>query len=507
MNDIPRLAMEKGNIALISDNAPFLILGGESHNSSASDLGYMEREVWPQVRSLNLNTLLVPVSWELLEPEPGRFDFSLPEGLILQAEREGKKLVFLWFGLWKNGESTYVPEWVKRDPGTYFPMLDRWGKGLNAISPLCDGAVERDAHAFSALLAHLKDFDKNRTVLMVQVENEMGLLGDTRDYSPAGKKAYDALVPQDMARLYGVGGTWREAFGEEAPELFMTYYYAKAAERIAGAGREAYPIPLYVNAWLEQYPWYPGSYPTGGPVVRHLRVWQAFAPSVSFLAPDIYLPDFEQVCREYTQGGNPLFIPEARPCMDSASNVFAAFGQHGALGFSPFAIEDLNRNCLPPDPELLKQLNIMQEAFLTYRSGEFLSQSYQILGSMIPLLQQYRNTPHMTGFTQYREEGTLCKFEHYNFLIRYLPRRNDIPKGGGLIIELSPDEFLLCGMNFQAEAMPKYNDPSRVEYVSITEGRYEGGAWVPGRRFNGDERHLIFGDKPGVLLCRLIRYQ
>ncbi len=507
MESFPHLVMEQGKVTLISDNKPFLILGGEVRNSSASDLSYMAREVWPQVRKLNLNTLLVPVTWELLEPKPGQFDFSLPEGLIRQAEGEGKKLVFLWFGLWKNGESTYVPEWVKGDPDTYFPMRDRWGKRLNAISPLCDGAVERDAQAFSALLAHLKDYDQNRTVLMVQVENEMGLLGDTRDFSPLARQAYSRELPPEVASLGQRTGTWEQVFGEEAPELFMTYYYARAVERIASRGRRAYPIPLYVNAWLEQYPWYPGSYPTGGPIARRVNQWRAIAPSVDFLAPDIYLPDFEQVCHEYTQWGNPLFIPEARPCMDSASNVFSAFGRFGALGFSPFAIEDLNRDCPPPDPELLKQLNIMQEAFLTYRSGEFLAQSYFVLGSMLPLLQQYRNTSHMRGFTQYREEGTLCKFENYNFLIRFFPGRSDSPKGGGLMIELSPDEFLLCGMNFQAEPMPKYNDPGRVEILSITEGRYEDGVWVPGRRFNGDERHLTFGEKAGVLLCRLIRYQ
>lgn len=163
--------------------------------------------------------------------------FPCLDGLIQQAEEEGVKLVFLWFGLWKNGMSTYVPDWVKQDRGTYFFMRDRWGKPVNAVSPLCQAGVERDAAAFTALMSHLKEFDVNRTVLMVQVENEMGLLGDCRDFSPAAEKAYAEAVPTDAADFCGVNGTWDEAFGEEAPELFMTYHYAKATQQIAAAGQ------------------------------------------------------------------------------------------------------------------------------------------------------------------------------------------------------------------------------------------------------------------------------
>lgn len=308
-----------------------------------------------------------------------------------------------------------------------------------------------------------------------------------------------------MASLYQKNGTWWEAFGEEAPELFMTYCYAKAVEQIASAGRKAYPIPLYVNAWLEQYPWVPGSYPTGGPIARHMDVWKAFSSSIDFLSPDIYLPDFEKVCMEYSACGNPLFIPEARPCMDSASNVFSAFGRFGALGFSPFAIEDLNQNCPSPDPEELRKLNIMAEAFNVYRSGEFLSQSYSLLSGMAGLLERYRGTSHMAGFTQQQEEGMLVKFSRYDFLLHFAPRQSETPKAGGLIIELTEDEFLLCGLNYQAAPLPKSDDVVEVEMACLTEGHYENDVWVQGRRLNGDEFRLAFSERPTLLRCRLKR--
>ena len=166
---IPTLEITGKKATLLSDGKPFLMLAGEAHNSSGSSLTYMKESVWPYLRPLNLNTLVVTVTWELLEPVPGEFDFSLPDGLIQQAEEEGVKLVFLWFGLWKNGMSTYVPDWVKQDRGTYFFMRDRWGKPVNAVSPLCQAGVERDAAAFTALMSHLKEFDVNRTVLVETV--------------------------------------------------------------------------------------------------------------------------------------------------------------------------------------------------------------------------------------------------------------------------------------------------------------------------------------------------
>lgn len=504
----PSLTISSGKVTLLSDGKPYLIFGGEVCNSSASSLEYMEEAVWPNVRGLHLNTLVVPVSWELLEPEQGKFDFSLTDGLLQQAEREGVKLVFLWFGLWKNGISTYVPRWVKEDRETYFVMETRCGQAVDSISPLCGAAVERDAAAFSALLGHLKEHDGNGTVLMVQVENEMGLLGDCRDFSPAAQKAYQGDIPPELASLCQRKGSWRQAFGEEAPEIFMTYHYAKAVERIASQGKKAYPLPMYVNAWLEQHPWTPGTYPAGGPIARHMDLWKACAPTIDFLAPDIYLPDFEKVCSDYTAQGNPLFIPEARPSMDSASNVFSAFGRFGALGFSPFAIEKVGKDGTPPPPDagLLLQLNIMAEAFHHYRAGEFLSQSYRLLRGMAGLLEKYRCSPHMRGFTCCGEPGTLVKFERYDFRIDYLPHDRETPKGGGLIIELGEDEFLVCGLNFQAVPLPKNDDPSVVQVVSLTEGRLEADVWKPGRRLNGDELHIRLESSPSALLCRLKRH-
>ncbi len=498
---LPSISLYQEKPILFVDGKPILLFSGETHNSSASSLSYMEEQVWPNIRSLHLNSLIVPISWEFLEPQPGEYDFTLPDGIISQAEREGVKLIFLWFGLWKNGISTYVPAWIKRDRDTYFLMRTRNGQTVDAISPLCQAGINRDSQAFRALLSHLRDTDTEHTVIMVQVENEMGLLGDCRDFSPQAEIAYKEPIPQEMETLYQLFGTWEEAFGEDGPERFMVYHYAKAVEQIAAAGKKEYPLPLYVNAWLEQYPWTPGTYPCGGPVAKVIDQWKALAPSIDLFAPDIYVTDFVSVCQEYAKDGNPLFIPEARPSMDSASNVFAAFGQLGALGFSPFAIESLAQNQRTQLPaSLMEELNIAPEAFDHYRAGEFLGKCYALLQSIQDLLIEYRLTPTLQGFTRCeRESGTLLLFDRYNFEIKYLPHRGESPKAGGLILQLSPDEFLLCGMNYRVKPLVKKKDPGWVDVVSITEGHYENGRWVPGRRLNGDEFHCQLDSTPQML--------
>ena len=104
-NGIPEIKELDGIKTLFVYNETFLILGGEVHNSESSSLEYMAERVWPCIADLNMNTVVVPVTWELLEPCEGQFDFTLVDGLIDQARANGMHLILLWFGLWKNSES------------------------------------------------------------------------------------------------------------------------------------------------------------------------------------------------------------------------------------------------------------------------------------------------------------------------------------------------------------------------------------------------------------------
>ena len=90
-------------------------------------------------------------------------------------------------------------------------------------------------------MEHLREVDQvDRTVVMMQVENETGLLGTDRDYSPEAARRFEGLVPTELmtylsahrgtlmpsldaaweAAKFRSAGTSTEVFGELAPEVF-----------------------------------------------------------------------------------------------------------------------------------------------------------------------------------------------------------------------------------------------------------------------------------------------
>lgn len=209
MIQLPYIEKKDGLHTLYVDGRPYIALGGEIHNSSSSNLEYMEVQVWPNLREMHLNTVIIPVYWELIEPAEGSFDFQIVDGLIAQARREQVRLVFLWFGLWKNGVSDYVPAWVKRDYQRFFRACYVGGVASDTISPLCEAAVKADAKAFGGLLKHLKEVDGDtNTIIMVQIENEIGFLKSERDFSETANAAFSRLVPKVVEKSFGSGGDW-----------------------------------------------------------------------------------------------------------------------------------------------------------------------------------------------------------------------------------------------------------------------------------------------------------
>ncbi len=192
---------------LYVDNEPYIMLTGELHNSSASSVDYM-KPIWDNLAAMHLNTVIGTASWELVEPEEGRFDFSLVDAQLKEARQRSMRLVLIWFATWKNASSNYVPHWVKADPKRFPRMVfkpqpaggRRMGVpgGIGPLSPLGEAMLKADATAFRALMRHIKSVDPQHTVIMMQVENEAGSLGDSRDRSPLAEAAWARPVPGDM---------------------------------------------------------------------------------------------------------------------------------------------------------------------------------------------------------------------------------------------------------------------------------------------------------------------
>lgn len=247
--ELPHIQMVNGTGQLIVNGHPFLILGGELGNSSSASAAQADAII-PKLATIHVNTILMPVAWEQLEPKEGNFDFSILDHWIEVARAHKVHLVLLWFGSWKNAFSNYAPSWVKSDTKRFPRAESAEGRPLEILSTLSPETRRCDARAFAALLKHVREKDaEQQTVLMVQVENEVGYLGQGRDRSPQANRLFHGRVPEALLRVLAAkrsqlspelashfnehGQTWAEVFGEAANEVFMAWNYATYVEVVA----------------------------------------------------------------------------------------------------------------------------------------------------------------------------------------------------------------------------------------------------------------------------------
>ena len=386
---LPEIILKDGCWSFVWDGRPHLLLAGEMRNSSSSDPVYMA-SVWPRMKAMNLNAVIATVSWELIEPQQGRFDFSGVDQLLAGARAHDLKLILIWFGSWKNGMSTYVPSWIKKDTVRFFRCRDAFGRPTRTISPLCDDCVEADAAAFAHLMAHLREQDAQaQTVLAIQVENEVGLYGNATDHSEKAQQAFAEPISKALAKAMGwPNGVWQDVLGESAEEVFMSWAFAQAVGRIAAAGKAVYALPMFVNAWTKQYPnEHAGFYPSGGPVAEQYDLWRAAAPVIDGYGADVYqLNVREELHRYQQQGHNPLLLPELRFDRWAVPMLLYAVGCSALLS-SVFAIDDLGSH------QAVTPGAVVQGVFDTFSAHdptEGITTLYAELRGMEPLLLQAR---------------------------------------------------------------------------------------------------------------------
>jgi Domain of unknown function (DUF5597)/Beta-galactosidase len=496
--------LERRGVAtqLMVNGKPFLILGGELLNSSSSNLDFM-KPTWPRLASLSLNTVLTPLSWELVEPAEGEFDFALVDGLLAQARDQRLHTVFLWFGSWKNGMSSYAPLWVKQDTKR-FPRVVRNGNTAEILTPLASATRDADARAFAAVMQHLREVDgRDHTVLMMQVENEVGVLGDARDHSPEANRAFASTVPEELLQYLKThsdsldpelrtlweqtgektSGTWTQVFGDTSrtDEIFMAWHYARYVDAVAAKGKAAYGIPMYVNTWLAGKDAVPGDYPSGGPEPRVLDIWKSAGASIDLYCPDLYAPDFASWSKRYHRADNPLFVPETRGYEAGAANVFYAVGEQGALGFSPFAID---RFTFMPEPSELET----KPSDGKPRPPD-LETSYRVLAQLWPLLQDRQPKGDVHGFLLDRDHPSVEFYMNGYVLHVSLDQifGAGAETGFGLIMATRQDEFLGAGTGFRVSFAARSPGPPHVGLASVDEGKFQDIKWIPIRRLNGDE--------------------
>jgi hypothetical protein len=539
--EIPHLAKKGNTTQFIVNGKPFIALCGELTNNAATSLEYM-KPVWPALTKSNLNSAIAGISWAMVEPVEGKFNFDIVGAVIKEARKNNLKLIFIWFASWKNGMSSYIPDWVKKDYKRFPRVKVNDGEPIELLSPLSEESRNADARAFAALMKYIKEVDNmERTVIMMQVENEVGILLDSRDRSVVANEAYngpvpqalmsyiekskDNLVPELKAALKANGsktsGTWEEVFGPGKPkglvmpvrnlvppmtqkeqdealvtysffsdEVFMAWYYATYINIVVEAGKTEYPIPMFVNAWLKQreHSW-PGTYPGGGPLPHVFDIWHAGAPSIDIFAPDLYRPDFAYMAQQFTREGNPLFIPETGSGAQGAANLIYAVGHHNALGFSPFGIE----RRIQPDDEL--------------------SKSYKMISQLMPLIGEHQGLNSIDAVLLTKDNPSQnIEFgdQIFHADLRFDPNNlhsKTSELGAAIFIMTARDEFYIGGTGMSVTFSQK-NSEFKSGLATVEEGTFVDAKWIPGRRLAGDDtaqgNNLRFGS--GYNILRVIMY-
>jgi hypothetical protein len=505
---IPRIVKKDGRFALFVDDAPYLMLGAQTHNSS--DWPAMLPAVWPAMEYLHVNTVEIPVYWEQFEPRPGQYDYTAIDTLLSEARKHRVRLVLLWFGTWKNGSQHYMPEWMKLAPDRYPHMVDKNGHAVDSPSPYATASLEADKSAFTAFMRRLKATDSQRTVIMVQVENEPGTWGSVRDYSPAAQKLFEAPVPAEVLSAMQVKAApppanWQDAFGPEAEVCFHAWSVAKYVGQVAAAGKAVYPLPLYANAALRDplKPGAPGSYESGGPTDNVLPIWKVAAPALDILAPDIYQNDpaaYLKVLELYHRDDNPLFVPETGGD-GNARFFFTALGLQ-AIGYSPFGMDYTgNRSAAEGSKP--------REEFLTAWA-----MNYRLIGPMAREIARLNFEGRLQAVAE--EKGKVTEtlaFGPWNAVVSYGAARNNRamgnpePTGRVLVAQLKENQFLVAGYFCRVDFQPAAAGQHR-QFLRVEEGAYENGVFKFLRIWNGDETDwgLNFGAEPVVLRVSLATY-
>lgn len=534
MKDLPEIKKRNGGHCFWLEGHPFIMLAAETHNSACTSREYMQ-QVWSKVKELNCNTLLAPVYWEWIEPQENQFDFDLAEQLIIEARKNRMKLVLLWFGSWKNGLSTYAPTWVKTD-GKRFPRTeDEHGRRTKILSMFGSEVLAAEQNAFRNFMQYIKVFDaEEQTVLAVQIENEVGILGAARDFSVGAEAEYKKDIPNSLAKhikncsLCGteaedsegmetvkngesskaflseadtnrIGGSWEKVFKEKAEEVFMAWHYAGYINELTKCGKECYALPMFTNVWLKSHALEKaGVYPSGGPVPEMLDIWKLGAPSLDILAPDIYTFDFAGVADSYARADNPLFVPETRRDKWAAANLYLAVGRYHTLCYSPFGAESIGEDHSFITGRIhtdSKDKNVSSPVV-----KEYLAQSYRLLGNMLPVITGHYGDGKMTGFVQgCGEKEKQLELGGCRLTIQFYHSVNDDDEflpAAGIIIQAGEYEWIFAGYGYRA-CLDAAESGKQLDFLALEKGHYDEKAnWIKDMDLNGDEQQVQMEEKP-----------
>ena len=534
---LPDIITKNGKHALLVDGKPYLILGAQTNNSANYPAAL--DKVWPVVEKMSANTLSIPVAWEQIEPVEGEFDFSYLDVLLQQAREHNVRVALLWFATWKNNAPHYAPAWVKLDNQRFPRVMKKDGEYLNSMSPLGANTLAADIKAFMRLMQYLRDNDPQHTVIMVQIENEVGTYGSKRDFSALAEQQFQQTVPRALIQGLNLkNGTWREVFGQDADEFFHAYHIARFCEELAIAGKAIKDLPMNINVALRN-PFYPGEgYSMGGATDNVLGLWKLAAPSIDMINPDIYFRDHrtvDKVLDLYSRDDNPLFVSEIGNDQPYARYFFAALGYQG-IGFSPFGMDytdyanyplgakTVNDETIAPFAEVYQlmqpwadvwaKLSLENEVWGVAEPHDSLTEKQKIWNANAtenePSTEEINLDPKL--FTQQLDLGLWNAEITYGRKMFWIdpPVGNNPASGGALIAKLSDNEYLVTALRARVSFSPSAEIADKPHMIErVEEGHFENGKWIFERVWNGDQTDwgLNFTSVPHILKVKMASYQ
>ncbi|MBK8186251.1 MAG: DUF5597 domain-containing protein [Cellvibrio sp.] len=534
---IPQLIEKNGKHAFLVDDQPFLILGAQANNSSNYPAAL--KDVWPSVKKMHANTLSIPVAWEQIEPVEGQFDFSYLDVLLKEARQHKVKVVLLWFATWKNNAPHYAPAWVKLDNKRFPRVVKQDGDTLNSLSPLGKNTLQADKKAFVELMNYLQKKDKNHTVIMVQVQNEVGTYGAARDYSAMAESLFNAPVPDELIqKLKLKSGNWQSVFGQDADEFFHAYYIAKYCNEITEAGKAVKNLPMYVNVALRNpfNPGLPGQYSSGGATDNVIHIWKAAAPAIDLIAPDIYFRDHKTVTKVldlYARADNALFVAEIGNDQPFARYFYSTLGKSG-IGFSPFGMDDTDYTNYPLGAktyndqtieEFAQHYRVFAPAMREWAKLIFENNTWGVAEPLdtsgsekiwnaeaTPEEKDQYNKDRAAALTQNLDLGLWNAEVTYGRPMFWIapPEGNTPAAGGALIVQLSDNEYLVTAHKARVEFKPS-NELANKKFMieRVEEGHFKNGKWIMERVWNGDQTDwgMNFTARVHILKVKMASYE
>ena len=452
--------------------------------------------LYPAAQALGLNAIKVPVKWSMVEPEKGRFDFTYVDHVKRLAERHDLRLVLGWFGHYASGDGTiyrnlsgevFAPMDIVEDDGAYPRAVDADGVAHhNAASYDDDAIIGREVRAFRAFMEHLREVDaESRTVLMVQVENEIAVFGSDRrnrklwrDHSPASNRRFAEHGVHDDLRYsaWSLSSRW--------------------IRRLTDVGAEVYHLPFFLN--------YVGGTivdgMVGGAPGEDVATYLENCPHVAFVGLNLYadrsssVNDFRSALTRYAVGRNHPSITETNSDSGPVAPrlAFVAVGEFGAPIFAPWALSVSYPTSFEP--------YVTEDGTLA-NGAPALRETCTALGKALSPISYYAGTEKQKVFMAQlpgRPFSTTSDLDGAKIQV------SGSRDGQAIVIHPAPGEFVIAGFRCRVVIWDDDYVWPALRRLRVESGRYDGNAWhpegVPHETVNQADRSLgIRLDTPQVV--------